>query len=64
MDTTEDSIQWRNSRRCDTGACVEVGHGDGVIAIRDSKVVDGPVLIFSPEEWAAFVAGVRDGEFD
>jgi Domain of unknown function (DUF397) len=63
MDTTEDSIQWRRSSRCDTGACVEVAHIDGTIAIRNSQDIDGPVLIFNAEEWAAFVTGVRDGEF-
>jgi hypothetical protein len=35
-----------------------------MIAVRDSKDLDGPVLTFNAEEWAAFVAGVRDGEFD
>ena len=64
MDTTEGSIQWRRSSRCETGGCVEVAHTDGTIAIRDSKDVDGPVLTFSHGEWAAFVAGVRNGEFD
>ena len=64
MDTTEGSIQWRRSSRCETGACVEVAHIDCTIAIRDSKDVDRPVLTFSQGEWAAFVAGVRNGEFD
>lgn len=64
MDTTKGSIQWLRSSRCDTGSCLEAAHIDGMIAIRDSKVVDGPVLTFTPEEWAAFVAGVRGGEFD
>jgi hypothetical protein len=64
MDTTEDSIQWRRSSRCESDTCVEVAHVDQVIAIRDSKDVDGSVLTFSAEEWAAFVAGVRNGEFD
>jgi len=32
--------------------------------MRDSKDPDGPKLVFTPAEWAAFVAGVRDGEFD
>lgn len=62
MDTTEGSIQWRRSSRCETGACVEVARINGMIAIRDSK--DAAILIFSPDEWSAFVAGVRDGEFD
>jgi hypothetical protein len=35
-----------------------------VIAMRDSRSPDGPVLIFTPDEWRAFTAGVQDGEFD
>jgi hypothetical protein len=37
---------------------------DHVIAMRDSKQPDGPVLIFTPAEWEAFILGVQDGEFD
>jgi hypothetical protein len=37
---------------------------DHVIAMRDSKRPDGPVLIFTPAEWEAFTLGVQDGEFD
>jgi Domain of unknown function (DUF397) len=64
MDTKEGSIQWRRSSRCESDTCVEVARIDRTIAIRDAKDVDGPVLIFSAVEWAAFVAGVRNGEFD
>jgi len=32
--------------------------------MRDSKNQDGPVLIFTPSEWEAFIGGVKDGEFD
>lgn len=47
------------------GQCLEVARlDDGRCAVRDSKNPDGPVLIFTPAEWAAFTAGVRDGEFD
>ncbi|MCM3920659.1 DUF397 domain-containing protein [Frankia sp. AiPs1] len=47
-------------------ACVEVARIPGGlgIAIRDSKNPDGPTQVYTPQEWAAFVAGVRDGEFD
>ncbi|MQA14862.1 MAG: DUF397 domain-containing protein [Pseudonocardiaceae bacterium] len=46
-------------------ACVEVAPlPDGDRAVRDSKDPHGPALIFTPAEWAAFTAGVRDGEFD
>jgi hypothetical protein len=37
--------------------------GDSVL-VRDSKDPSAVVLAFTPDEWAAFVAGVRAGEFD
>ncbi|MGH3327853.1 MAG: DUF397 domain-containing protein [Streptomycetales bacterium] len=35
-----------------------------LIAVRDPKKPDGPTLFFTPAEWEAFIAGVKDGEFD
>jgi hypothetical protein len=32
--------------------------------MRNSADPDGPVLLFTPAEWEAFVLGARDGEFD
>ncbi|MDF5753375.1 DUF397 domain-containing protein [Spongiactinospora sp. TRM90649] len=68
--------QWKKSSRSDT-ACVEVtavdsggsshdkaAEGEQLFLLRDSKNPDGPVLTFTPAEWHAFVAGVKDGEFD
>ena len=57
---------WRKSQRSgSSGNCVEVADNlPGVIAVRDSKNPDGPALIFTPAEWAAFVGGAKDGEFD
>lgn len=47
------------------GDCVEVADLDrGHRAVRDSKDPNGPVLRFTPAEWAAFTAGVRANEFD
>ncbi|MGQ0572739.1 MAG: DUF397 domain-containing protein [Pseudonocardia sp.] len=44
--------------------CVEVCRlGDDRVAVRDSKA-PARVLHFSTGEWAAFVAGVKAGEFD
>lgn len=46
------------------GACVEVARNlPGVVAVRDSKDLAGPVLAFAGEEWRAFTAGVSAGEF-
>ena len=43
-----------------------VPHSDGVtyVAMRNSAQPAGPVLVFTPAEWDAFVKGARDGEFD
>jgi hypothetical protein len=54
----------KSSYSTDTGACVEVGHGDDTVLMRDSKDPDGLVLTFTPSEWDAFLAGAKDGEFD
>jgi hypothetical protein len=32
--------------------------------MRDAKDPDGAKLVFTPDEWDAFVLGVKDGEFD
>lgn len=43
---------------------LEIAFVEDHIAMRNSADPDGPVLIFTPAEWEAFVLGVRDGEFD
>jgi hypothetical protein len=34
------------------------------VGVRHSKDTLGPILRFTPDEWHAFVGGVRNGEFD
>ena len=47
------------------GNCVEVAVNlPSIIAMRDSKDREGPVLVFTPDAWLAFTAGVKAGEFD
>jgi hypothetical protein len=46
------------------GACVEIAAARGNIAIRDSKDPGGPVLLYTPAEFAAFIDGARNGDFD
>ena len=58
---------WKKSTRsAGNGACVEVATNlSGIVAVRDTKDNgNGPVLIFTPAEWNAFVGGTKDGEFD
>jgi hypothetical protein len=37
---------------------------DGLVAMRRFDDPDGINLIYTPDEWEAFIAGVRDGELD
>jgi hypothetical protein len=58
-------MEWKKACRTDTPMCVEVSIGTNMTFVRDSKLGNAsPVLGFTHDEWAAFVAGVRDGEFD
>ena len=34
------------------------------IGVRNSRDAEGAVLRFTPDEWHAFLGGVRNGEFD
>jgi hypothetical protein len=36
----------------------------GTVGIRNSRDSAGTVLRFTPEEWRAFLGGVRSGDFD
>lgn len=60
-------VIWRKCSYSGSGGgnCVEVAQvPDPAVALRDSKNPDGPQLVFTPDEWRAFVAGVKAGEFD
>ncbi|HEV2634572.1 MAG TPA: DUF397 domain-containing protein [Actinocrinis sp.] len=59
--------RWSRSSFCGgsgAGTCVEVAVVDGGIAVRDGKDPSRPALRFTAEEWIAFLAGARAGEFD
>jgi Domain of unknown function (DUF397) len=60
------NTQWKKSSKSGTngGSCVEIRHHTGAIQVRDSKNPTGPVLVFTPDEWRAFVEGVHLGEFE
>jgi hypothetical protein len=62
MDLT--GVSWRKSSYSggNGGNCVEVAAAlPAAIAVRDSKDPDGPKLVFTPQDWAAFTAAIRTG---
>ena len=62
MDLT--GAEWRKSSySSNNGNCAEVARNlPGIVAVRDSKNPGGAALVFTADEWQAFLSGVRDGE--
>ena len=63
-EATVRDLGWRRSRVCASNQCVEVAASGGWVYLRDGKTLDGAVLRFTRDEFAAFTAGVKGGEFD
>lgn len=59
---------WHKSKRSNGSGgnnCVEVRRYQDRVVVRDSKDEgSGLRLLFTEGEWNAFIAGVKDGEFD
>lgn len=55
--------RWHRSTFCDSGACVEVMTEADAVQVRNSADPGFP-LVFTKDEWNAFIAGVLEGEFD
>ncbi|MCK1797469.1 DUF397 domain-containing protein [Streptomyces sp. XM4193] len=56
------AVSWRKSSysNSDGGECVEVSDDfAAVVPVRDSKVSDGPVLVFPASGWACFVTSLK-----
>jgi len=55
----------KSSLSFSNGNCVEVANlPGGQVGVRHSKHTEGLVLRFTPDEWQAFLGGVRNGEID
>ena len=52
------ALEWIKSSYSsnDGPACVEVATAPHTVQVRDSKVLQGPRLVFTPDAWFAFVA--------
>ena len=53
-------VNWRKSTySLSNGNCVEVGTGQGTVAVRDSRDPDGPAIDVSPQAWIEFTAYLK-----
>lgn len=60
----EQEATWHRSTLCNTGGnCVEVKFENSRVVVRSSVRVEAEISL-SEEEWAAFVGGIRSGDFD
>jgi hypothetical protein len=57
------AVTWRTSSYSgnDGGRCGEAGNAAHVIAVRDSKNRQAPVLAFGPRDWQRFTDQVKAG---
>ena len=59
-------VLWQKSRHSNAnGQCVELAAlPDGDVAVRNSRFPEGPALVYTRDEIASLIAGVKNGEFD
>jgi Domain of unknown function (DUF397) len=50
-------LMWRKSSLSADGECVEVATAADRVYVRDSKAFAGIVLVFSAQQWNAFIHG-------
>ncbi|MEV0259044.1 DUF397 domain-containing protein [Streptomyces sp. NPDC050732] len=64
--STIEGVSWRKAMSSGgNGNCVEVAKLEsGEVAVRNSRFPEGPALIYTPNEIAAFLEGAKGGEFD
>ncbi len=59
-------LKWvKSSLSFANGNCIEVMElPGGTVAVRNSRHPEGAILEFTGDEWAAFLGGAKNGEFD
>lgn len=64
----ENGTTMKSSFSNSSGNCVDVDFDSdpgGWVQVQDTKLGEkSPKLLFTPEEWEAFIKGVKAGEFD
>lgn len=65
MDELINAKWFKSTRSGASKNCVEVAFvAKGSVGVRDSKQPTGPALVFTSDEWSAFVDAASRGRFD
>jgi hypothetical protein len=56
--------RWQTASFCEGGACVGVARDGEQVLVRNTSTPGAREASFTRDEWKAFVAGVKNGEFD
>lgn len=56
--------RWQTASFCEGGACVGVAREGEQVLVANTSIPEAPEASFTRNEWKAFVAGVKNGEFD
>jgi hypothetical protein len=64
MSPSDSDTPWVKATASATGTCVEMRRHGGLVEVRDTKDQAGAVLSFSGAEFAAWLDGAKQGEFD
>src|SRR5882757_8610655 len=62
-ETERSAVFWLKAQASGATGCVEIRSTDDKIAMRDSKDPDGPILVYTPTAFSAFLAGAQNREF-
>lgn len=55
---------WRRSKHCEGGSCVEIQARPGLVMVRDGDNPAGPPLVFNPADWRSFTEQAKRRAFD
>lgn len=65
MPACDAETSWMTSSFSGGGNCVAVARlGDDRVGVRNSREPATPPHVFTRHEWTAFLAGVKNGDFD
>ena len=62
---TDNALTYTISSKCSGGSCVGVARlEDGTVMVRNTTSDSNQPIAFTRDEWVAFIAGVKNDEFN